>query len=73
MGRPTVKDASSTRTYSFLPTSWMGDAHEETDFLPVGDREEKSMRLLDRRTDNLETRRILVAKYPWTKASRRQE
>ena len=48
-----VKDARPTRTYSFLPASWTGDAHEETDFLPIGDREEKSMGLLSRRTDNL--------------------
>ena len=40
------------RTLSFL-LSWTGDAHEETDFLPIGDREEKSMGLLSRRTDNL--------------------
>ena len=36
-----VKDARSTQTYSFLPASWAGDTHEETDFLPIGDREEK--------------------------------
>ena len=65
-----VKDARSTQMYSFLPASWTGDAHEETDFLPIGDREEKDMRLLNRRTDNLETRRILVAKYPRTKVRR---
>ena len=38
-----VKDARSTRTYSFLPASWTGDTHEETDFLPISDREEKSI------------------------------
>ena len=32
-----VKDASLTRMYSFLPASWAGDTHEETDFLPIGD------------------------------------
>ena len=32
-----VKDASLARMYSFLPASWVGDAHEETDFLPIGD------------------------------------
>ena len=30
-----VKDASLTQTYSFLPTFWAGDTHEETDFLPM--------------------------------------
>ena len=57
-----VKDARPTQTYSFLPASWMGDTHEETDFLPIGDREEKGMRLLDRRTDNPETRRVLLGR-----------
>ena len=37
----TVKDASPTQTYSFLPASWAGDTHEETNVLPIGDREEK--------------------------------
>ena len=37
----TVKDARLTQMYSFLPASWVGDAHEETDFLPIGNREEK--------------------------------
>ena len=32
-----VKDARPTQTYSFLPASWAGDTHEETDFLPIGD------------------------------------
>ena len=36
-----VKDARLLQTYSFLPASWVGDTHEETDFLPIGDREEK--------------------------------
>ena len=36
-----VKDASLSQTYSFLPASWAGDTHEETDFLPIGDREAK--------------------------------
>ena len=31
-----VKDASLTWTYSFLPAFWTGDTHEETDFLPIG-------------------------------------
>ena len=36
-----VKDARLTQTYSFLPAFWAGDTHEETDFLPIGDQEEK--------------------------------
>ena len=36
-----VKDARLTQTCSFLPASWAGDTHEETNFLPIGDREEK--------------------------------
>ena len=36
-----VRDASLTQMYSFLPASWAGDTHEETDILPIGDREEK--------------------------------
>ena len=36
-----VKDARLTQTYSFLLASWAGDTHEETDFLPIGDRETK--------------------------------
>ena len=36
-----VKDASLTQMHSFLPASWVGDTHEETDFLPIDDREEK--------------------------------
>ena len=36
-----VKDARPTQMYSFLPASWTGDTHEETDFLPIGNQEEK--------------------------------
>ena len=36
-----VKDARLTQMYSFLPASWVGDTHEETDFLPIGDQEER--------------------------------
>ena len=36
-----VKDARPTQMYSFLPASWAGDTHEETDVLPISDREEK--------------------------------
>ena len=36
-----VRDARPTQTYSFLPASWVGDTHKETNFLPIGDREEK--------------------------------
>ena len=36
-----VRDASPTQMYSFLPASWAGGTHEETDVLPIGDREEK--------------------------------
>ena len=31
-----VKDAR-TWTYTFLPASWVGDTHVETDILPIGD------------------------------------
>ena len=41
-----------TWTYSFLTASWAGDAHEETDFLPIGDQEEKEEQCLNRRTDS---------------------
>ena len=58
-----VKDARLTQTCSFLPASWVGNTHEETDFLPIGDREEKGRRLPNRRTDSLETMQVLVAKY----------
>ena len=57
-----VRDASLTQTYSFLPTFWVGDTHEETDFLPIGDREEQEERCLNRRTDSLETMRVLYSK-----------
>ena len=60
---PSVRDASLSRTYSFLPTSWVGDTHEETNFLPISDREEKEGRCLNRRTDSLESMRVLMAKY----------
>ena len=56
-----VKDASLLQTYSFLPASWAGDAHEETDFLPIGDREEEEY--LNRRTDSLVAMLVLMAKY----------
>ena len=36
-----VRDASLTWMYSFLPASWVGDTHKETDVLPIGDREER--------------------------------
>ena len=49
-----VKDASLTLTYSFLPASWVGDTHEETNFLPISNREEKEEQCLNRRTDSLE-------------------
>ena len=58
-----VKDARLTQTYSFLPASWAGDTHKETDFLPIGDREEKGKRLLYRHTDSLGTMQVLMAKY----------
>ena len=51
------------QTYSFLPASWVGDTHEETDFLPISDQEEKGERLLNCRTDSLGTGQVLVAKY----------
>ena len=40
-GRRTVKDARPTQMYSVLPASWVGNTHEETDFLPISNREEK--------------------------------
>ena len=58
-----VKDARLTQTYSFLPASWAGDTHQETNFLPIGDREVKERQLLVRRIDSLETVQVLVAKY----------
>ena len=57
-----VKDARLTQTYSFLPASWVGDTHGETNFLPIGDREAKEGRLLVRRTDSLETIQVLGGK-----------
>ena len=65
-----VRDARPTQTYSFLPAFWTGDTHEETDFLPIGDREEKDVRLLNCCTDNLGTRRVLSAKYLQTRVWR---
>ena len=65
-----VRDARPTQTYSFLPASWTGDTHEETDFLPIGDQEEKDMWLLNRRTDNLETEQVLMAKHSQAKVRR---
>ena len=58
-----VKDASSTQMYSFLPASWAGDTHEETDGLPICDQEEKGKGLLNRRTDSLGMMQVLRAKY----------
>ena len=68
-----VKDASLTWTYSFLPASWAGDTHEETDFLPIGDREEKEEQCLNRCTDSLEAMQVLLAKYLQTKVSRQED
>ena len=48
-----VKVASLVQTHSFLPASWAGDTHEETDVLPIGDQEEMDRRLLNCRTDSL--------------------
>ena len=62
-----VKDASLIRVYVFLPASWVGDTHEETDFLPIGDREEKEGRCLNRRTDSLKAMQVLMAKYLQTR------
>ena len=58
-----VRDASPTQTYSFLPASWVGDTHEETNVLPIGDQEEKGGQLLNCRTDSLEAMQVLMAKY----------
>ena len=68
-----VKDARSTQMYSSLPASWTGDAHEETDFLPISDREGKDTWLLDCRTDELGTRRILYDKVLADESSKRPE
>ena len=35
-----VRDASPTQMYFFLPASWVGNTHKETDVLPIGDQEE---------------------------------
>ena len=67
-----VRNARSTQTYSFLPASWTGDTHEETDFLPIGDREDKERQLLDCCADSLETRQVLVAKYLQTRVFRQE-
>ena len=53
----------STQTYSFLPASWVGDTHEETNFLPISDQEEKEERLLNHHTDSLEKAQVLETKY----------
>ena len=58
-----VKDASPTQTYVYLPASWAGDTHKETDILPIGDREEKGERFLNCRTDSPGTMQVLRAKY----------
>ena len=70
LGKAHVKDASLSRTYSFLPASWVGDTHEETDFLPIGDREEKEEQCLNHRIDSLAVMRVLMAKYLRTKVCR---
>ena len=67
-----VKDASLMRTCSFLPASWAGDTHEETDFLPIGGREEEEQ-CLNRRTDSLEAMQVLMAKYFCRQRSRGKE
>ena len=59
---PSVKNASPTRSYSFLPASCVGNTHEETDFLPIGNREEKEGQSLNRHTDSLEMMRVLYDK-----------
>ena len=69
-GKQPVKDARLTQTYSFLPASWAGDTHEETDFLPISGREVKEGQCLNRRTDSSETVQVLMAKYLQTKVSR---
>ena len=68
-----VKDARLTQMYSFLPASWVGDTHGETNFLPIGNREAKEGRLLVRRTDSLEMIQVLVVKYLSTKVFPRGE
>ena len=49
--------------YSFLPASWVGDTHEETDVLPIGNQEERNGQCLNCRSDNLEIVQVLMAKY----------
>ena len=49
--------------YSFLPASWVGDTHKETDVLPMGDRGEKDGQRLNRHTDSLEAVQVLMAEY----------
>ena len=71
--RVPVKDARSIQTYSFLPASWAGDTHEETDFLPIGNREEKEKQLLDHRTDSSRGEASTCDKALADKNSRRQE
>ena len=51
------------QTYSFLPASWVGDTHEETDVLPIGDQEGKRKQLLNHRTDSLRAMQVLMTKY----------
>ena len=46
------------------------NTHEETDVLPIGDREEKGKGLLNRRTDSLGTMQVLRAKYLADRAAR---
>ena len=58
-----VKDARPTQMYSFLPASWAGNTHKETDVLPIGDQEEKGKGLLNHRTDSLGMMQVLRAKY----------
>ena len=62
-----VRNARPTQTYFLLPASWMGDTHEETDFLPIGDQEEKDVRLLNHHTDKIGTGRVLMTKYLQTR------
>ena len=57
-----VKDASSDTMYSFLPASWVGDTHEETDVLPIGNREERWKCPLNRRTDSPGVRQVPYGK-----------
>ena len=63
LGDKNVRDASPTQTYSYLPASWAGDTHKETNILPIGNREEKGKRFLNHHTDSLETMQVLGAKH----------